>query len=404
MKLYKGDIIYTIIKEKFEVLKDGYILEDQGKILDIGHHLDKKYTCDLVDYSNHLLMPGFVDLHFHAVQYGNLGIGLDEELLDWLNLYTFKEEGKFSDLVYAEKIFRAALDHIVDGGTTRIVFFSSIHEEATQLLKKLCNQRGIDAFVGKVNMDRNVPDYLLEETFESFESTKRLLDDQSIITPRFVPSCTLDLMKQLGTLAQKGYPVQTHISENEQEIEWVKELHPDSKNYLDVYDQCNLINKRTILAHAVYCNADERLQIKKRQAIVAHCPTSNLNLTSGIMPLVKYLDENIRVGLGTDVGAGHSATIPMVLVQAMQMSKVNHLINGDRLLKFSEAFYLATKGGGSFFGKVGSFEKGYDFDLIVVENSPLTTDKSIKEQLQRFIYTGEYHRIKARYCKGKKLN
>lgn len=403
MKLYKGNIIFTENKDNFKILPNAFILEDQGKVKDIGEDLDKKYTCELIDYTNHLLIPGFVDLHFHAVQYGNLGIGLDEELLEWLNHYTFEEEKKFSDLDYAEEIFSEALDHIIRGGTTRIVFFSSIHEGASRLLIDLCAQRGIDAFVGKVNMDRNAPDFLKEDSQRSYEITKRLLSEKSIITPRFVPSCSEGLMMKLGGLAQMGYPVQTHISENESEIEWVKSLHPEAKNYLDVYDQCHLITDRTILAHAVYCNAEERAIIKERNALVAHCPAANFNLTSGIMPVVNYLDKNIRVGLGTDVGAGHSAIMPMVIVQAIQMSKVNHMISGDRLLKFSEAFYMATKGGGSFFGKVGSFEKDYDLDMLVIKGSPLTQKKTIKEQLQRFIYSGEYNMIKHRYCKGIKL-
>lgn len=409
MNLYKGNIIFTKNKESFITYEDGYILENDGIIEDIGYDLNKKYPdVELIDYSNHLIIPGFVDLHFHAVQYANLGIGLDEELLDWLNDYTFLEEAKFADIEYAEAIFNAALNHIIYGGTTRVVFFSSIHEEATNLLIDLCQERGISAYVGKVNMDRNAPDTLLENSVDSFDITKRLIDNHpnAIITPRFVPSCSKELMNNLGELAKEGYPVQTHISENESEIEWVKSLHPESKNYLDVYDTSGLIGDKTILAHCVFCTDEEKEVIKEKNAFVAHCPTANFNLTSGIMNVKDYLKRDIRVGLGTDVGAGQSATLPTVIVQAIQMSKVNRMFDKtSELLTFSEAFYMATKGGGAYFGNVGSFEKNYDLDMLVIEPDSLSSYRNINitEQLQRFVYSGAHNMIKARFCKGKKL-
>lgn len=412
MKLFKGNIIYTKNKESFEVYKNGFICEDKGKVIEVGYNLDQKYQdVEIDDYSNHLLMPGFVDLHFHAVQYGNLGIGLDEELLDWLNKYTFKEEEKFEDLAYAQKIFESALNHIIKSGTTSIVFFSSIHEAATKLLIDLCEQKGISAFVGKVNMDRNASEGLLENKDQSVDITRRLLKLESqkvkaIITPRFVPSCTGELMKDLGVLAGEGYPVQTHISENEHEIEWVKALHPDAKNYLDVYDQCGLIGPQTILAHCVFCNEEEKELIKTKRTFVAHCPTANLNLTSGIMNAKEYLDRGIRIGLGTDVGAGHTASIRNVMVHTMQMSKVNRMLKPeDSVLTFSEVFFMATKGGGEFFGNVGSFEPEYDLDLLVVAPDDLADirDISVIEQLQRFVYSGENHQIKTVISRGKTL-
>jgi len=413
MKLFKGNIIFTKEKQAFSIMDNGYILSNDDKIVEVGHGLNEKYpNVEIIDYSNHLLIPSFVDLHFHAVQYGNLGIGLDEELLDWLNDYTFKEEAKFEDISYANNIFERALNHIIASGTTRIVFFSSIHQEATELLMKLCKEKGIGAYVGKVNMDRNAPDSLLEETNKSYEITSYLLkndyeDVKSIITPRFVPSCTEALMSRLGELASKGYPVQTHISENENEIEWVKSLHPEEKNYLDVYDKAGLITDKTILAHCVFCSKEERKVIHEKRAFVAHCPAANFNLTSGIMNAKLYLDEDIRIGLGTDVGAGHTPSIRQVLVEAIKMSKVNHMMNKTMpVLTLSEAFYMATKGGGEYFGKVGSFESGYDLDMLVVKPDELSITRKIDSlmQLQRFLYSGENKMISEVYCKGKRLN
>ena len=412
MKLFKGNIVFTKKRESFDILENGFILEDKGIIIDIGFDLNKKYKkVDIEDYSGNLLIPGFVDLHFHAVQYGNLGIGLDEELLNWLNKYTFKEEEKFSNLEYAKYIFEKAISNIIRNGTTRIVLFSSIHEEATKLLMDICIDKKIGAFVGKVNMDRNSPKALTENRIESLEISKKLLKFstkkvKSIITPRFVPTCSKKLLDGLGELSKKKYPVQTHISENENEIKWVKELHPESKNYLDVYDKANLLSDKTILAHCVYCNKDERNLIKERGSFVAHCPSANFNLTSGIMDIKSYIDQGINVGLGTDVGAGHKVSIKDTLVLAIQMSKVNKMYNKDKnILSFSEAFYLATKGGGKFFGKVGSFEKNYELDMLVIKPDELSEYKNdgIMEQLERFIYSGDDRMIIKRYCSGEIL-
>jgi guanine deaminase len=396
MKLYKGNIVYTKTKDMFEVIEEGYICVSEGKVLEVGQDLNLKYEADVIDYGDNLLIPSFVDMHFHAVQYGNLGIGLDETLLDWLNMYTFKEEEKFSDNEYARHVFESAIENVINSGTTHIVFFSSIHEEATKLLMNLCHEKGLTAYVGKVNMDRNSSVALTEDTDESIRITKALLDYEvgevkSIVTPRFVPSCTKELMTELGTFASNGYPVQTHISENENEIEWVKSLHPEAKNYLDVYDTCGLLTDKTILAHCVFCTEAEKNKIKEVGAYIAHCPSANLNLTSGIMNVKEYIDRGLNVGLGTDVGAGQTPSIREAMVQAIQVSKVNHMINRKApILSFSEAFYMATKGGGKYFGKVGSFEVGYDFSMLVVKKDPLTSVRKITptEQLQRFVYSG----------------
>ncbi|MBN2795062.1 MAG: amidohydrolase family protein [Clostridia bacterium] len=410
--LIKGNIIHTMTKDAFEILRNGYIYIKNERIEEIGKDLNEKYPDEKVeDYTNQLIIPSFTDLHFHAVQYGNLGIGLDEQLLDWLNHYTFKEERKFEDLDYAEVVFRAALEHVIQSGTTRIVFFSSIHEKATKLLMDLCEAYHITAFVGKVNMDRNAPEYLLEETESSYQGTLRLLEHsehvKGIITPRFVPSCTINLMEKLGSLASLGYPVQTHISENLNEIDWVKSLHPEYEDYLSVYDACQLIGPKTILAHCVYCTDQEIKRIKETGAFVAHCPTANLNLTSGIMDVKKYLDEGIQIGFGTDVGAGQTPSIRQVMVHAIQVSKVNQMKYPERKrISFSEAFYMATKGGGQYFGKSGSFEKGYSADFLVIKKDPLCEIRKMTliEELQRFIYAGDNQKIDKVYNRGRLLH
>ena len=410
MKLIKGNIVHTIVKETFEVYENAYLLIDEDKIIDLGRNLENQYPqAEVLDYSGHLLIPSFTDLHSHAVQYGNLGIGFDKSLLEWLETYTFPEENKFSDLEYSKNIFSLVLKDLVDQGTTRIAFYSSIHPKAAQLLMKMCYEAGIQAFVGKVCMDRNSPDYILESLESSVANTKIVLETaypyvKGLITPRFVPTCSSALQEALGQLTEEGYGVQTHLSENLDEIKWVKSLHPASKNYLSVYDSHHLIGPKTILGHCVYCTDDEIDLIKERQAYVAHCPSANFNLTSGLMPVRQYLDKNINIGLGTDVGAGHNISIKTAMIQSIQMSKCYEMLKPDtKALSLSEAFYLGTKGGGQYFGKAGSFEKGSDADLLIVKPSAIEAYKELSpvEALEKFIYSGSRSDILKVYSKGK---
>ena len=266
-------------------------------------------------------------------------------------------------------------------------------------------------------MNRNSPYNLIETTKDSIERTENILKKyndknalvQPIITPRFVPSCDTELMNALGNLAEKyDVKVQSHLSENKGEIAWVKDLHPESKNYADVYDKAKLFGQQpTVMAHCIYVTEDEMDLMAKNQVYVAHCPTSNFNLSSGIAPIRKFLNKNIPVGIGTDISAGHTVSMMTTIVTAIQASKMYWLyVNDDEeCLSTTEAFYLATKGGGSFFGKVGSFEKDYEFDALVIDDSSLSdyNKRTIEERIQRFIYTGDDRQISKRYVRGKEL-
>jgi len=412
MKLIKGNIIFTREKDAFEVFQDGYLAIEGEKIIEVGYDLEDRYPQAIVeDYHGHLILPSFTDLHSHAVQYGNLGMGFDKPLLDWLETYTFPEEERFSDPAYAYEVFKLVLKDVIDQGTTQIVFYSSIHPGAGRLLMDMCHQAGIKAYVGKVCMDRNSPDYLIESKDQAIKGTKDLLTldyphVKGIVTPRFVPTCSPDLQRGLGDLVKMGYGLQTHLSENLDEIDWVKELHPEARDYLSVYDQFGLLGDRTILGHCIYCSPDERQMIKDRGAFVAHCPSANFNLTSGLMPIRTYLEEGIQVGLGTDVGAGHHISIKTAIIQSIQMSKAKEMLTPDqKALSLSEAFFLATKGGGSYFGKSGSFEPGYDADYLIVKPSAMAKIKSLtpQEALEKFIYSGSRTDIIGVYALGRSI-
>lgn len=416
-KAYQGHILYTKNPDRFEIYENGAVIVEDGRVVEVLKTLPENLEAlEVFDMGDRLIIPGFVDLHFHAPQFPNLGLGLDKELLPWLEDYTFPEEAKYSDLDYAESVYTRVAREIWRQGTTRIVLFSSVHKESTELLMSIFDRAGLGAYVGKVNMDRNCPDFLVETTGQSVEATKAWLEAtvnlyprvKPLITPRFVPTCTSELMRALGDLAAEyKVPVQTHISENQAEVDWVKELHPESEDYASVYEDHGLMGDKTVLAHCVHNTDAEIEKMAKLGVFAAHCPNANYNLASGIMPVRKFLNAGVKVGLGTDVGAGHKVSIASVMSTAIQASKIAWL-NSDRTLaplSTSEAFYLGTKGGGAYFGKVGSFEPGYEFDALIIDDHRLgvTEGRTLEERLQRFLYIGDDRDIVTRFVSGDEI-
>lgn len=417
LKAYKGHVVYTASPEAFTVIENGYIVVENGIVKAVSHEMPKELDqSQVVDYGDRLIMPGFVDLHFHAPQYPNIGLGLDKELLPWLEDYTFPTEAKFADTDFADRVYRKVVHELLRQGTTRVVLFATIHLESSKLLARILDESGIGAYVGKVNMDRNSSEILIESTENSLRDTEAFINAfegvsdrvKPIITPRFVPTCTPEVMEGLGQLARKyNVPVQSHISENLGEVKWVSELHPEFKDYASVYDHFGLLNDQTIMAHCVHNTDDEIGMMAERGTFSAHCPNANYNLSSGIMPVRKFLNAGVQVGLGTDVGAGHKVSIAQVMSQAVQGSKMVWQMVDNSLapLTTSEVFYMATKGGGAFFGNVGSFEPGYEFDALVIDDKSLQIEleRSIEERVQRYIYCGDDRNIKARFVKGQEI-
>jgi guanine deaminase len=415
LRAIKGNIIYTKVKDCFEIHENSYIVINDKKIIGIYNKLPNSYEdITVIDYGNNaIIIPAFIDLHIHAPQYLQMGIGLDLELIEWLEQYTFKYEALFSDVNYAKKLYPRFVDRLYKEGTLRSCIFGTIHNKSTQVLVDELKKKKLSAYVGKVNMDQNAPNDLLQSTKCSVEETKEFVEDKNnttelitpIITPRFAPCCTSELLSKLGELSmEKQLPVQTHLSENRKEVQWVKSLFPDSKNYSDVYKKHNLYgNQKTILAHSIYLTDEEvEMARQEKNVYLVHCPNSNSNLSSGIMPVTHYLDKGINVGLGTDVGAGNKISMTEMITNAVQCSKIRHVYNEqERVLSISEAFYLATKVNGSFFGKVGSFEEGYYFDALVIrDKDPLISFLSPLEKLQRYLYCGDSCSIVERYLEG----
>ncbi len=413
--IVKGHFIYTRTAENYEVYKNSCLVSVDGKVEGIYPSVPDRFKgVPVHDYGNRLVIPGFVDLHLHAAQFLQSGMGMTKQLLDWLEDYTFDLEREFQNREFARKAYSCFAEKLVACGTLRACIFASSSTTGTRELFEILKEKGIGAYVGKVNMDRNAPDFIIETTEDSLKGTKYLIEKyrderlvKPIITPRFAPTSTEGLLKGLGELAVKyDLPVQSHLSESLDEIRWVQDLFKGAKNYSDVYFKNNLFKQtKTVMAHGIYLDDDEKKLVKKMDLMLAHCPDSNINLRSGIMPVRTYLDMGLKIGLGSDIAGGHKIGLNEAMVRAIQLSKILNLTN-DKLkpLTVSEVFYMGTKGGGSFFGKTGSFEKGYLFDALVIEDDSMIAKRySPEDRLEKFIYTGDDRNICARYVEGDKL-
>ena len=423
----KGNICQTKKPNELDLYENAFAVCIDGISMGVFDVLPDEYSAlPLYDYSDSLIFPGMIDLHVHAPQYAFRGMCMDLELMDWLNRYTFPEEEKYEDLEYAEKAYRMFVDAMKRGATTRSCIFATRHRYATELLMGLMEESGLISYVGKVNMDREASEGLTEKSAEisAFETFGWLNDvkdkfenTKPILTPRFIPCCTDKLMEELREIQMAyGIPVQSHLSESKGEIEFVKYLHPDNPFYGDAYNEYDLFGKnddtgtdvKTVMAHCVWSSDEEVELMRKNGVFVAHCPASNMNLTSGIAPIRKYLDLGMNIGLGSDVAGGHSDSIFRAITDAIQVSKMYFRLVDEayKPLVFSEAFYLATKGGGSFFGKVGSFESGYEFDAVVMDDSVLPHPQSLKlsERVERAVYLGlDEKNITAKFVAGRKI-
>ncbi len=416
-----GNILFSKNSKELSIHKDSYLVSING-LIDAIYNEIPPHLKDYVykDYGDRIIIPGMTDLHIHAPQYAFQGIGMDLELLDWLNTYTFPEESKYSSLTYAQKAYTNFVERLRKSTTTRACIFATIHEDSTLLLMDMLEKSNLSTLVGKVNMDRNSPDSLREESASiAFSNTEKFIlnvldknykNTKAILTPRFIPSCSDELMTKLQSLKDKyDLCVQSHLSENPSEIAWVQELCPWSSFYGDAYDKFNMFgrNTKTIMAHCVYSPSIEIERMKENGVFIAHCPESNINLSSGIAPIRTFLDKDMHIGLGSDVAAGTTLNLFKAIAYAIQASKIRWRLQDSSLnpLTVAEGFYLATKGGGEFFGKVGSFEQGYESDILVLDDTRINHSElqDLEKRLERMIYLADEREVFAKYVKGTQL-
>lgn len=381
-KLIKGIIINPKRDYTVDVFRDGYLLIDEnGKIENI---IEQEIQLNGIkfdiffDFSQKILIPGLIDLHTHIPQFNAIGLG-EGELLDWLSNYIFPLETKFNNEQFAYQNTKLFFKELVSKGTTTAVLYTSPQKTACDIAFQVAEEYQLRAFIGMPFMDSNSPEALKQETEVVINDISDLAKKwhkkgklEYVLTPRFALSCSAVLMRKIGEIARSDdFFVQSHIAENKLEIELVRKHFPNSANYAEVYDKYGLLTEKTILAHCIYLDDSELNLIKERNCIIAHCPNSNKFLSSGIMPLQKYLSQGLKVGIGTDVAAGYSLSMLNECMEAKEMSKILSLL-GDTNAKVDTrtVLCLATIKAAEHLGiseQVGNFEQGKAADFAVFE-------------------------------------
>lgn len=417
--IYAGRFVHALSLNKLELLEKAFcVVSASGRIEYFGTENPSpsypNYVYRIIPKTE-FMIPGFVDTHTHAPQYSNIGVGLQYELLEWLDKVTFPTESSFSVDETDERVstlYQGMVEEYLRNGTTCCCYFGSIQVPANLILAKAAISTGQRAFIGKVCMDCQSPDFYCESTEQSLTDTKDFVEKccqlesdlvKPIVTPRFAITCTNELMKGLSELAkEKDLNIQTHLSENKGEIAFVKELFPRSKNYTDVYDSTGLLTEKTVLAHCIYLSEEEQNVIKERGSAISHCPNSNFSLSSGIMPLRSYLEKGLKVGLGTDVSGGYSVSILDTIRQSVLASKALQFQDpSSKAITLDEAFFLATLGGAEALALdkvIGNFEVGKSFDALhISQRKPLD---DLRSSFERFLFCGDDRDINRVYVNG----
>ena len=423
-KAYRAALLHSLadprevgIESSYEYFEDGLLVVEDGKVSQIGNAIDLLPTLaagtEVTEYPDALITPGFVDTHIHYPQVGVIG-SYGAQLLDWLETYTFPSEGQFSDMTHAREQAKLFLGELLRNGTTTALVFGSVHKQSVDAFFEQAEKLNLRMIAGKVMMDRNAPDYLTDTAESSYADSKALIERwhgkgrlHYAVTPRFAPTSTPQQLALAGKLLTE-YPdlyMHTHISENKQEIEWVRELFPERKGYLDVYDHHGLIGARSVFAHGVHLCDDECKRLGETGSAVAFCPTSNLFLGSGLLDLAKLEQHGVRVGLGTDVGGGTSFSQLVSLNEAYKVLQ----LQGQKLDPF-KGLYLATLGGARSLyldDRIGNLQPGKDADFVVLDYKAtplidyrLSQTKTLQEKLFALMILGDDRAVKETFAAG----
>ncbi len=412
--IVKGILVSAPSLGKLEVHIPGCLVLEDGVITGVFDELPERYAgASVEDFGDCLITQSFTDLHLHGPQYPMLGTGMDLPLLEWLNAYTFPTEARFADEQYARKQYRALAAELIRNGTTRVCMFSSLHRKATLILMEELEAAGVTGYVGKVNMDRNGGESLQETTEESMRETLRWLDEcgqfahiKPILTPRFTPSCTDELMAFLGKLAaERNLPVQSHLSENQAEQAWVCKLHPDCGQYWQTYAKYGLWNQRTVMAHCVFSDERERRAMREAGVTAVHCADSNLNLCSGVAPVRALLNEGVKVALGSDIAGGDTVSMFDVTASTIRASKARRILDDWKTdaLSVAEGWYLATSAGAAFFGGAPGFAVGEPLHAMVLDDGALPPLPTAEERLARAVCRRQEGAVRAVWSAGRRV-
>ncbi|TCS43153.1 guanine deaminase [Reinekea marinisedimentorum] len=396
---------------------EGALVIEGGKIVDRGTKADMlaRYgsSATVKEYENKIIVPGFIDTHIHLPQTEMIA-AYGEQLLTWLKEYAFPTEMKFADYDHAKQVSEIFLNELLRNGTTTALVFGTVHPQSVEAFFESAQARGLRMIAGKVMMDRNCPDELQDTAEQGYQETKALIEKwhgvdrlSYAVTPRFAPTSTPEQLNACQKLLQE-YPdvyMHTHTSENVAECEWVKELYPNSQDYVGVYEDAGLLRKRSVLAHGIHLNDREIDCLCRTETAIAHCPTSNLFIGSGLFRLKELHSRGVQVAMGTDIGAGTSFSMLQTFNEAYKVQQ----LQGNRLTAF-EGLYLSTLAGARALdleGVIGQLEPGCEADLVVLdpEATPLMqlrlqNSNSLHEKLFALMMLGDDRCIFQTYSFG----
>ncbi|XID74928.1 guanine deaminase [Alkanindiges sp. WGS2144] len=419
------DIAQTVaqpadIAAQLRHIEDGLLIIHQGKIEWFGRWQDGQHLLDdstaLTHYDKQWIVPGFIDTHIHYPQTEMVG-AYGEQLLSWLNKHTFPTEQRFADINHAQQMSAFFIDQLLRNGTTTALVFGTVHPQSVDALFEQASKINMRLIAGKVMMDRNAPDYLCDTAESSYQDSKALIEkwhgkDRLLyaITPRFAPTSSPEQLAAAQRLREE-YPdtyLHTHLSENKAEIAWVKELFPEQDGYLDVYHHYGLTGERSMFAHSIHLEESEWQCLHDTHSAVAFCPTSNLFLGSGLFKLADAWKHKVKVGMGTDIGAGTSFSILQTLNEAYKVMQLQ-----DYSLSAFEAFYLATLGSAKALmldDKIGNFNVDKEADFVVLDPcaTPLQqlryhNAQNLDEQLFVLMTLGDDRNIYHTYVNGQRV-
>ena len=408
------------IFDNVRFFEDGLLLIENGKIKWSGEWLDGKHMIPdgvrVRNYAGKIIVPGFIDTHIHYPQTEMIG-AYGEQLLEWLDNYVFPTEAKYKNKEYAREMSEFFIKELLRNGTTTALVFGSVHPESVDALFETAYKQNMRLIAGKVMMDRNAPEDLIDTPESSYTDSKALIDKWHkkgrllyAVTPRFAPTSSPEQLAVAGQL-KREYPdtyMHTHLCENKNEIAWVKSLFPENDTYLDVYHQYGLTGSRSMFAHSIHLEDSEWDCLKETDSAVSFCPTSNLYLGSGLFKLSEAWRRKVKVGLGTDVGAGTSFNMLQTLNEAYKVQQLQH----QKLPAF-EAFYLATLGSAKSLeldDYIGNFDVGKEADFVVL--NPCATPiqqlrydnaKDLAEKLFILITLGDDRSVYRTYVDGRNV-
>ena len=419
----RDDPFLTDPRTAFVHEPDGLVICRNGMIEAVGSYgalrSELPPNANVADYSGCLIAPGFIDTHIHYVQTGIIG-AQGHQLLDWLNDYTFVAEQAFADPAVAQETARVFCDELVRQGTTTALVFCSVHAGSVDALFAEAERHNLRLIAGKVLMDRNAPAALTDTARSGYDQSKVLIDKWHgrgrclyAVTPRYAGSSTPEQLELAGTLWREhpGTFMQTHIAEQHDEVAWVIKLFPERRDYLDIYAHYGLTGRRAVLAHGVHLDESEFERCHASGTALAHCPTSNLFLGSGLFPLRAARDPRrpVHVGLGTDIGAGTSFSLLATMGEAYKVAQLR-----NRPIDAVEAFFLSTLGGARALAledRVGTLAPGHEADMVVLDPSatPLLAFRnrrshSIAETLAVLMTLGDDRVVRATYVAGRRAS